>query len=181
MKPTFTSRLSIAGVLLATLGLPAAATAQYQLPGIVSSVKADSLHEAAVVLESTTHRWRDAARLHRRSAELRSADDPLGFRCLTEAAALAYATNDRSAARADMAEAAGQALARGDLRAAALAYLDAAWIAQEQKNPRQVWELGHRAEMLADSPLLGASDRAAILQRIKRAPEPIQTAMRKEP
>ena len=55
-----------------------------------------------------------------------------------------------------MAAAAGQALARGDLRDAALAYLDAAWIAQEQKNPRQVWELGHRAEMLADSPLLGA-------------------------
>ena len=167
MKPPFTSRLSIAGVLLATLGLPAAASAQYRLPSLVSSVKADSLHEAAVTLARTTHRWRDAARLHRRSAELRTADDPLGFRCLTEAAALAYAINDRSAARTDMADAAGQALARGDLRAAALAYLDAAWIAQEQKNPRQVWELGHRAEMLADSPFLGASDRAAILQRIE--------------
>lgn len=181
MKPTFTSRLSIAGVLFATLSLPAVATAQYQLPGLVSSVKADSLHEAAVALARTTHRWGDAARLHRRSAELRSADDPLGFRCLTEAAALAYASNDRSGARTAMADAAGQALARGDLRAAALAYLDAAWIAQEQKNPRQVWELGHRAEMLADSPLLGPSDRAAILQRISRAPEAMQTAMRTEP
>jgi hypothetical protein len=80
-----------------------------------------------------------------------------------------------------MAQAAGQALARGDLRAAALAYLDAAWIAQEQKKPRQVWELGHRAEMLADSPLLGASDRAAILQRIRRVPEPMRLAMRKAP
>lgn len=181
MKPTFTSRLSMAGMLLATLGLPAAAAAQYQLPALVSSVKADSLHEAAVVLARTTHRWGDAARLHRRSAELRSADDPLGFRCLTEAAALAYASNDRSGARADMADAAGQALARGDLRAAALAYLDAAWIAQEQKNPRQVWELGHRAEMLADAPLLGPSDRAVILQRISRAPEEMQTAMREQP
>jgi hypothetical protein len=179
MKPTFTSRLSIAGVLLATLGLPAAVTAQYRLPGLVSSVKADSLHEAAV-LARTTHRWGDAARLHRRSAELRSADDPLGFRCLTEAAALAYASHDRTAARNDMADAAGQALARGDLRAAALAYLDAAWIAQEQKNTRQVWELAHRAEMLADSPRLGPSDRAAILRRISR-PELVQTAMRKEP
>jgi hypothetical protein len=67
-----------------------------------------------------------------------------------------------------------------ELRAAALAYLDAAWIAQEQKNPRQVWELGHRAVMLADSPLLGAADRAAILQRIERAPEAVRVAMRKE-
>jgi hypothetical protein len=179
MKPTFTS-LSAAGLLLAALGLPAAASAQYRLPVLVSSVKADSLHDAAVALVAA-HRWRDAARLHRRSAELRAPDDPLGFRCLSEAAALAYATNDRSTARADMADAAGQALTRGDLRSAALAYLDAAWIAQEQKNPRQVWELGHRAEMLAASPLLAGSDRAAILQRISRAPMAMRTAMRVGP
>jgi hypothetical protein len=86
----------------------------------------------------------------------------------------------RAPSRADLTAAAGQALARGELRAAALAYLDAAWIAQEQKNPRQVWELGHRAEMLADSPLLGAADRAAILQRIERAPEAVRVAMRRE-
>ena len=65
--------------------------------------------------------------------------------------------------------------------AAALAYLDAAWIAQAQKKPRQVWELGHRAELLADSPLLGAPDRAAILQRIRRVPEPMPLALRMEP
>jgi hypothetical protein len=180
MKPTSATRLSIAGLLLATIGLPAAATAQYRLPVLVSSARADSLHEAAVALV-TAHRWRDAARLHRRSAELRGADDPLGFRCLTEAAALAYASGDRSAARSDMADAAGQALARGDLRAAALAYLDAAWIAQEQKDPRRVWELGHRAELLADSPLLGPADRDAILRRIRHVPETGQLALLREP
>ena len=180
MKATLASRVSLAGALLAIVGLPGAAPAQYRLPTLVSSVQADSLHEAAAALVAS-HRWRDAARLHRRSAELRAADDPLAFRCLSEAAALAYATKDRSAARGDLAKAAGQALARGDLRAAALAYLDAAWIAQEQKNPRQVWELGHRAEMLADSPLLLASDRAAILQRIRRVPEAMRLAMRREP
>ena len=180
MKATLASRLSIAGVLLATVGLPGAAPAQYRLPTLVSSVKADSLHDAAVSL-AAAGRLRDAARLHRRSAELRAPEDPYGFRCLSEAAAFTYFAGDRSAARSDMAKAAGHALARGDLRAAALAYLDAAWIAQEQKDPRQVWELGHRAEMLADSPLLGASDRAAILQRIRRVPEAVQMAMRKAP
>jgi len=163
-------------VLLATAGLPAGASAQYRLPTIVSSVRADSLHEAAAALVAA-HRWADAARLHRRSARLRPAEDPLGFRCLKEAAALAHAVGDRSAARTDMAQAAGQALARGDLRAAALAYLDAAWIAQEQKNPRQVWELGHRAEMLADSPLLAPVDRATILRRIRRVPDATQLAI----
>jgi len=32
MSPSFASRLSVAGVLFATLVLPAAASAQYQLP-----------------------------------------------------------------------------------------------------------------------------------------------------
>jgi hypothetical protein len=180
MSPSFVSRLSLAGVLFATLGLPAAASAQYQLPTLTSTARADSLHEAAAALVAA-HRYGDAARLHRRSAQLRDAEDALGFRCLKDAAALAYASGDRSAARSDMVAAAGHALARGDLREAALAYVDAAWIAQEQKNPRQVWELGHRAEMLADSPLLGAADRAAILQRIERAPEGVRLAMRTEP
>jgi hypothetical protein len=178
MKPSITCRLTVAGVLLATAGLPAAASAQYRLPTVVSTAKADSLHEAAAALV-TAHRWRDAARLHRRSAQLRGAEDPLGFRCLSEAAALAYATGDHTGARNDKATAASQALARGDLREAAMAYLDAAWIAQEQKNPRKVWEYGHRAEMLADSQFLGVTDRAAILRRISRGPS-MQLAI-KEP
>jgi hypothetical protein len=182
MQPTRISRVvgAAAGVLLSISIAPAAAQAQYQLPVLVSAARADSLHLAAAALVAA-HRWGDAARLHRRSAQLRDADDPQGFRCLGEAAALAYASGDRTGARTDMANAARHALARGDLRAAALAYLDAAWIAQEQKNGRQVWENGHRAEMLAESPLLRVEDRAAILQRIKRAPEAMQLAMREQP
>jgi hypothetical protein len=180
MNATLARRASTAMVLFATVGLPAAAPAQYRLPTIVSTVKADSLHDAAVQL-AAAGRWRDAARLYRSSAEFRAAEDPVGFRCLTYAAALAYAAGDRSAARNDMARAAEHALARGDLKAAALAYLDAAWIAQEQQKPRQVWELGHRAEMLADSPLLSESDRGAIMQRIERVPVAMRLAMQKRP
>jgi hypothetical protein len=180
MKATLARRLTLAGALLAIAGLPDAAPAQYRLPTLISSAQADSLHESAAALVAA-HRLRDAARLHRRSAELRSPEDPLGFRCLSEAAALAYFGSDRTTARGDMAQAAEHALARGDLRTAALAYLDAAWIAQEQGNPRQVWELGHRAEMLADSPLLATADRAVILQRIRRAPEAMRLAMRRHP
>src|SRR5688500_8660364 len=146
MNAPFARRASVVMVLLAAAGLPVAAAAQYRLPTIVSSVKADSLHEAAVELR-TAGRWRDAARLYRRSAEFRAAEDPRGSHSLTEAAALAYAVGDRSGARTDLARAAERALARGDLRSAALAYLDAAWIAQEQKKPQQVYELGHRAEI----------------------------------
>lgn len=177
MNAPFASRASIVMALLATAGLPGAVAAQYRLPTIVSSVKADSLHEVAVDLR-TAGRWRDAARLYRRSAEFRAAEDPRGSKCLTEAAALAYAAGDRSAARTDMSHAAERSLARGDLRAAALEYLDAAWIAQEQEKPSQVWEFGHRAEILAASPLLDESDRGVILQRIERAPLAMRNAMK---
>ena len=77
MNAPFASRASVVMVLLATAGLPGAAAAQYRLPTIVSSVKADSLQEAAVELR-TAGRWRDAARLYRRSAEFRAAEDPRG-------------------------------------------------------------------------------------------------------
>jgi hypothetical protein len=177
MNAPLASRASIVLVLFATAGLPGVAGAQYRLPTIVSSVKADSLHEVAMGLREAG-RWRDAARVYRRSAEFRAAEDPRGSKCLTEAAALAYAAGDRSGARTDLAHAAERALARGDLRAAALAYLDAAWIAQEQKKPRQVYEFGHRAEILAASPLLSESDRGAIMQRIERAPLAMRNAIR---
>ena len=163
MNASLAGRAMVALVLVAAAGLPSAAAAQYRLPTIVSSVKADSLREVAVGLREAG-RWRDAARMYRRSAEFR--------------AALAYAAGDRSAARADLAHAAERSLARGDLRAAALAYLDAAWIAQEQEKPSQVWEFGHRAEILAASPLLSDSDKSVILQRIERAPVAMRTAMR---
>jgi tetratricopeptide (TPR) repeat protein len=169
MFASFAGRASVITVLLATAGLPGAAEAQYRLPTIVSVVKADSLQAAGFALR-TEGRYRDAARLYRHAAEFRAADDSVGYRCLTEAAALAYAAGDRSAARTDMAHAAERAMARGDLRAAAHTYLDAAWIAQEQKEKRQVYEFGHRAEILASSPLLSESDRGKILQRIERAP-----------
>jgi hypothetical protein len=169
MKPALAIRAFTAMLLLSAAGVPGAATAQHRLPTIISSVKADSLREVAASMREAG-RWRDAARLYRRSAEFRAVEDSVGIQCLTDAAALAYAAGDRSGARTDMARAAERALARGDLRVAALAYLDAAWIAQEQEKSSHVWEFGHRAEILAASPLLSESDRGAILRRIDRSP-----------
>ena len=170
MNATLTRHITIALVLLAVVALPRAGSAQYRLPSIVSANKADSLQDSAVRFVHTG-RWQDAARLYRRSAEFRAVEDPIGLRCLTDAAALAYAAGDRSAARSDMAHAAERALAPGDIKSAAMAYLDAAWIAQEQKKQDQVWNLGHRAELLAASPLLSETDRNAIQRRIERVPE----------
>jgi hypothetical protein len=162
-----TSRLGflVPAALAATLALPYSAAAQYRLPTITSVARADSLHEAAEIMARTTHRWRDAASLHRQAAALRPPGDALGFRCLTVAGQLSFASNDLSSAQSDMVAAAKQALARGDVEKAAHAYADAAWLAKERKNPGKAWTLGSQAEVLASSPLLSATQRATILQR----------------
>jgi hypothetical protein len=146
-----TSRVGfhVPAAILATLMLPPAAAAQQVLPTITAVAKADSLHQSAETMVQTSHRWREAARLHRESAMLRAPDDSLAYRCFTSAANLSFASNDLAAAQSDKMAAAQQALARGD----------------ERKNPGQVWTLGRQAEVLAASPLLNATQRAKILER----------------
>ena len=182
MKPTLTSRLSMAGVLLATLGLPAAAPAQYRLPSLVSSVRADSLHEAAVTLARTTHRWGDAARLHRRSARAserrRSARIPVpdrgrGPRVREQrplGRTVRHGRRRRPGARAGRPAGGGARLPRRRVDRAG-AEEPAAGLGARATAPR-CWPTP-RCSVRAD--------RAAILQRISRAPEAMQTAMRKEP
>lgn len=165
MHPTSRLGLLVRAACLATLALPSLAAAQYRLPTITTYARADSIHESAELMAATSHRWRDAARLHQQSASLRSADDSLGYRCLTLAAQLSFASHDLSGAQSYMVAAAEQALARGDVEKAAHAYADAAWIAKERKNPGQVWALGRQAEILASSPLLSGPQRTTILRR----------------
>lgn len=169
MSPTSISRLFVPAALVAVLYPVSTAAAQQRLPTVVAIAKADSLHAAAITMAETGNRWRDAARLHRESAALRTPEDSLGFSCLKTAASLSFVVNDLTSARSDMTRAAEQALARGDIERAAHAYADAAWVAKEQKKSREVWKLGRQAEVLASSPLLSEEQRTSILKRFVRA------------
>lgn len=168
MHSSPTLGLLVPAAFMVTLALPPSAFAQHRLPTITAVARADSLHEAADALARTTYRWRDAASLHRQSAGLRSAEDTLGYRCLTVAAHLSFASKDLSSAQSDMIAAAEQALGRGDIVRAAHAYADAAWVAKERKRPEQVFKLGRQAEVLASSPLLDSKQRSAIKGRFVR-------------
>jgi hypothetical protein len=150
---------------MATLALPSAAYSQYRLPTITSFASADSMHASAVAVANDAKRWRDAARLHRESATLRTPGDSLGYRCLMMAANLSFGANDLASAQNDMAAAAAQAMARGDVEKAAQAYADAAWLANERKRPDEVRTFAGQAEVLASSPLLSGPQRNGILRR----------------
>jgi hypothetical protein len=165
MHPRSTRGLLASAAFMATLALPSAASSQYRLPTITSVVSADSVHASALAVTDDSRRWRDAARLHRQSAALRVPGDTLGYRCLMTAANLSYGANDLASAQIDMAAAAAQAMARGDVEKAAQAYADAAWLANERKRPDDVRTFVSQAEVLASSPLLSGAQRNQILRR----------------
>ena len=179
MQPNSNRGFLASAAFVATLALPSAATSQYRLPTITSVASADSLHAAALVMSQDYTRWHDAARLHREAAAHRAPGDSLGYRCLVAAAYLSYGKDDLSGAQGDMAAAAAQALARGDVEKAALAYADAAWLANERKRPDEMWAFANQAEILASSPLLSGPQRNDILQRfVHTEPELAAEAMR---
>jgi hypothetical protein len=165
MQPNSKHVLFASAAVLATLALPSAAFSQYRLPTITSVASADSSHASAVAMSNDSKRWRDAARLHRKSAALRPPDDSRAYRCLTTAANLSYGAKDLASAQSDMTTAAAQAMARGDVVQAAQAYADAAWLANERKRPDEVRTLASQAEVLASSPLISGPQRTDILRR----------------
>jgi hypothetical protein len=158
-KATLTSRLSVAGCSRDT-SLRGRGTDQRPLTA--SAPPTACTTRLALV---TAHRGGGAAGCTA-ARQLRDAEDPLAFRCLM--------TPPRWSERVTDAPEAGlprrpAGPARGDLGRRG-SPTDAAWIAQEQNNPRQVWELGRRAEVLADSPRRRRGS-GRDLDRINRAPE----------
>lgn len=156
--------------IVAALAVPPTASAQHQLSPIRVSPSADAeagvLHAKAVEAGASLNRLREASRLHERSANLRSAEDPQTFDCLQEAALLRYYSGDRSGAVALMERAAELAAARGDVVAAAKSFSDAAIMAHQTKQRARAWDLGVRANLLTASPLLSDAERQSLQTRI---------------
>jgi hypothetical protein len=170
---TVTRRLSIAAAVAgvaATLALPATASAQMRLePVRVTAARwaeANALTEKAVSLYSTPKKYKYAASLHMRAANLRAPGDSAGFMDLSMAGHLYRAAGDLLSARAAMERAAEHAAARGDVYNAAKAYVDAGFLAIEEHRSDRVPALALKAELLAKSPLLSDEQRASIMGRV---------------
>lgn len=158
------------GAVVMLTALPAAgAQTQYAMAAPPEPVaeRADELRAEAESLFSQPKRWEKAMRLMRESAELRTADDPEAFTCLMYAGQLGVAVGEYDAAYAALHAAAEHALARGALRDAASAYIDAAHAARLKQDVAAAKEMIERASLLATSPLLSASDRASLQYRLR--------------
>lgn len=109
--------------------------------------------------------WDRAASLFRRAADLRPAGDATAVRDLLRAGRLAFYEEHERQAMRDFEAAGERALERGDVIAAANAFTDAAWVAQADNDGAAANQLLTRAQLLANSPLLGSRARNQLKTR----------------
>lgn len=165
-----------AAALLAAAALftPASASAQQPLQPVrvVETTRADALHATALRLDGDMRRYRKAASMHMRSAEMRAATDPQAVKCMELAGFLLYYVGDLDRAQDALTGAGDRAAALGDVLNEAESYVNAAYVAQEQRRPAEAVALGRRAQLLASSPLLTDTQRVAITARLQFADSP---------
>jgi hypothetical protein len=164
---------SAAVTTAATLALTAGSVSAQYSSAVDAGPRSDAveLEQQARELARGNADWGRAAILYRRAAELRT-DDPAAARDFRMAGLLSfYAGREGDAAR-DLARAGEVALEWGDVAEAAHSFLDAAWVADRDGHGSRALELAHRAERLAQSPLLLREERAELLSRIADGPVP---------
>ena len=168
--------LAVALIAAAALALPSPARAQrlalvgMRSPAVAAS-QADVLDARAAALEDT-HREPDdlltSAVLRERAAELRAPTDIRGVASLRRAAFDRYYAADTVAAAALLEDVAWRAAALGHIAQAVTAYLDAASVALELRQPERARHQLAKAIGLAESAVTSERQRAELRAEIAR-------------
>jgi hypothetical protein len=132
-----------------------------------ATAQAEKLEQKAMALYTQPDRYCKAARLLRRAARERPLGDPVRVHDLQVASQLLYYRGKESQALALMQQSAAEALAMGDVIAAANRYVDAAFMAKATSNGNAALEMVQKATLLAGSPLIDVASRTAILTRVE--------------
>jgi hypothetical protein len=185
VMPTF-PQLRRASYIVASFGAalafaPAAAAAQHTIPAVVVEAASDpdlqraaKLEAQAALEEASPRRWKDAATLYRRAAELHG--ETLEAAALYQRAAWLYtATGAHATARRQLERSARIALDRGDVVRAAGTLYDAALMAATDRDVRATETTLQRLEILLAAPLMPDDVRASMKQRMA---EPARLARR---
>lgn len=155
----YTGAILVAGVLAVS---PATAQSDdYQL----RLEQASSLEALADEAARDLQTFDEAARLYRKAAEVRG-HSPESVQNRILAAHLDYYLGDHSDAADGLADAAETAMSWDDVRTAAHAFLDAAWVALEDGRNRLARRLALEADRLSHSPLMARTDRQLVQSRI---------------
>ena len=161
---------ALRALLVPLLLLPAAVEAQSGPPSAGDIPAASTARTLELEAESLASRdragWKDAASLFVQAAELSGFGTPESIENLRKASYMRYYLGDRRLALELMEEAAGQAVATGQVLLAAHAYIDGALLAIELDRASSAIEFGEKAQLLAASTHLSEGDRGSILGRL---------------
>lgn len=158
----------LAAATLLVAPLPAAGTLQESNTDVDKARALETRAEGLLAQEDVSQ-WNKAADLFRQAAAHREEADGKKVADLRMASRLS-AYVGRPLQAVDDAEAAARlALRQGDLVQAGHAYVDAAWLAADARQPQRSKQLVHEARLLANSPLLAQSVRTELLGRIQEA------------
>jgi hypothetical protein len=169
-SPSLTLLAALSLAALAAPAAPAALGAQRPLAPVTvigrRAAEIDDLERRAMERFRVRSEWGDAGLLLARAAALRGPADERAVEDLRLAAFAFHAAGDRGRARRAMEHAAELAAGRGDVVGAANAYVDAGLVALEDHRDDVAGALAMKAELLANSPLIDAAQRAAIMARV---------------
>jgi len=132
-----------------------------------ATTQAEKLERQAKDLFSQPERYGRAAKLLQRAAANREIGDPERIRDLHLASRLSYYKGDEGKALTLMQQSAAEALATGDVIAAANRYVDAAFLAKSAGQLEAAAEMVQKATLLAGSPLIDVAARTSILTRVE--------------
>lgn len=127
--------------------------------------RADALSTDAHRIASDMTRWAEAAQMHEESGLLRMRGDTRAYLSFSHAARLYYYADDLRASEKMFESAGDNALDVGDVYNAAISYLNAAAVAEQNGREREAQKLGWKAERLSRSQLLNDEQRNHLTRR----------------
>lgn len=155
---TFIRGVRVAALFSVLVAVPAAAQ--------TANPQADALSSQATELYGTPPRFREAAELHLKAAELRSVDDPRRVSDLMAAGRLFVYSGDVAQGRRSIEKAAQTALVIGDLADAGHMYIDAAFVAAQAQDVAGARQMLRAARWIASAPMLRPDEEQRLLRRM---------------
>lgn len=137
---------------------------------VIDVDRSDVLHQEAFRMEADNRNWNEVAKRYVESAQLRPYGDLQAYVALNRAGKMfSHADKTRDAYRA-FANAGIRALETGHVYEAAMAYANAAEIAQkDRRSAHRVVDYAHTAHRLSEAPALTDDQRKQIQERLGAA------------
>ncbi len=151
------------GLAFGATGVSAQAVEYPEEPSIAEAERLEYQAEGRL---AHMDQWKEAAKELRTAASLRPEGDPKAIEDLILAGKLSFYRGGAISALRDLRLAGERALQEGFVQLAARAFVDAAWVANEDGRASEAQEFGKRAQLLSHSPMIDDQLKEEIRARL---------------